>query len=97
MANSSASNANEGRSLSEQIIEKDRRYGAHNYDPIPVVLSRGKGSSEQFFAYRGGDRVRRVRREGGRESSHEQFANKCRHFPIKSRAAFVGFNRVVVS
>ena len=25
-------------------IALDRRYGAHNYDPIPVVLARGEGS-----------------------------------------------------
>ncbi len=30
-------------SLSEALIEKENRYGAHNYHPLPVVLSRGKG------------------------------------------------------
>lgn len=25
------------------IIEKERQYGAHNYEPIPVVLTRGEG------------------------------------------------------
>ena len=28
----------------ENHIALDRRYGAHNYDPIPVVLARGEGS-----------------------------------------------------
>ena len=26
-----------------QYIEKEDRYGAHNYAPVPVVLSRGEG------------------------------------------------------
>ncbi|ESO00619.1 hypothetical protein HELRODRAFT_101030 [Helobdella robusta] len=29
--------------LSAQILEKDEKYGAHNYHPLPVALSRGKG------------------------------------------------------
>lgn len=28
---------------SKEIIEKTERYGAHNYHPLPVVLSRGEG------------------------------------------------------
>jgi ornithine--oxo-acid transaminase len=28
---------------SEQIIELENKYGAHNYHPLPVVLSRGEG------------------------------------------------------
>lgn len=28
---------------SQEIIELEEKYGAHNYHPIPVVLSRGKG------------------------------------------------------
>lgn len=29
--------------LSEQLIELEERYGAHNYHPLPVVLDKGKG------------------------------------------------------
>jgi ornithine--oxo-acid transaminase len=28
---------------SQQIFEREEKYGAHNYHPIPVALSRGKG------------------------------------------------------
>ncbi|KAI4458704.1 aminotransferase class iii [Holotrichia oblita] len=27
----------------EEVIKREKKYGAHNYDPIPVALSRGKG------------------------------------------------------
>lgn len=30
-------------SLSQQAIDLENRYGAHNYHPLPVVLSRGEG------------------------------------------------------
>lgn len=30
-------------SKSESLIEKENRYGAHNYHPLPVVLERGEG------------------------------------------------------
>lgn len=30
-------------SKSEQLIEKEDRYGAHNYHPLPVVLEKGEG------------------------------------------------------
>ena len=30
-------------SLTEQFIELEYTYGAHNYHPLPVVLSEGKG------------------------------------------------------
>jgi ornithine--oxo-acid transaminase len=26
-----------------QFIDREDRYGAHNYHPLPVVLSRGEG------------------------------------------------------
>ena len=26
-----------------QYIDKEERYGAHNYGPLPVVLNKGKG------------------------------------------------------
>ena len=29
--------------LSEQLIELEERYGAHNYHPLSVVLDKGKG------------------------------------------------------
>ena len=28
---------------SKQCIDQEEKYGAHNYHPLPVVLSRGKG------------------------------------------------------
>ena len=28
---------------SQQIFDREERYGAHNYHPLPVALSRGKG------------------------------------------------------
>jgi len=31
------------RSLSQESIELENRYGAHNYHPLPVVLSKGEG------------------------------------------------------
>ncbi|MFM2134925.1 MAG: ornithine--oxo-acid transaminase [Bacteroidota bacterium] len=31
------------KSLSQQAIEREDRYGAHNYHPLPVVLERGEG------------------------------------------------------
>lgn len=32
-------------SASEQVFEKEERYGAHNYKPIPVALQRGEGKA----------------------------------------------------
>lgn len=26
-----------------QIIDREEKYGAHNYHPLPVVLNRGEG------------------------------------------------------
>ena len=40
--------------LSASYIELEEKYGAHNYHPLPVVLSRGKGeflSSPVFFRF----------------------------------------------
>lgn len=31
------------KSVSEHFVELEERYGAHNYHPLPVVLSRGEG------------------------------------------------------
>lgn len=28
---------------SKQVIEREEKYGAHNYHPLPVALTRGKG------------------------------------------------------
>ena len=30
-------------SRTEQLIEFEEKYGAHNYHPIPVVIERGRG------------------------------------------------------
>eukprot|EP00871_Galdieria_phlegrea_P003643 jgi/Galph1/427/GphlegSOOS_G5170.1 len=35
--------ASEGSSLTQTYIKREKRYGALNYEPLPVVLSRGKG------------------------------------------------------
>ena len=32
-----------GQLTSEQIYERESKFGAHNYHPLPVALSRGKG------------------------------------------------------
>ena len=29
--------------IDQEYIERENRYGAHNYHPLPVVLSRGEG------------------------------------------------------
>jgi ornithine--oxo-acid transaminase len=34
---------NKSSTSSQQIFEREEKYGAHNYHPIPVALSRGKG------------------------------------------------------
>nr|MCH9660079.1 aminotransferase class III-fold pyridoxal phosphate-dependent enzyme [Bacteroidota bacterium] len=31
------------KTLSQQAIDLENKYGAHNYHPLPVVLSRGEG------------------------------------------------------
>ena len=31
------------KSLSEQAMDREDRFGAHNYHPLPVVLERGEG------------------------------------------------------
>jgi hypothetical protein len=36
--------------LSASYIELEEKYGAHNYHPLPVVLSRGKGESPTTFS-----------------------------------------------
>ena len=36
-------NTIQGKTATEQAIELENRYGAHNYHPLPVVLSRGEG------------------------------------------------------
>lgn len=38
---------NETRRLisTQEIIEKEEKYAAHNYHPLPVALSRGKGNN----------------------------------------------------
>jgi len=32
-----------GKLTSRELIEIEHRHGAHNYKPLPVVLSRGEG------------------------------------------------------
>lgn len=27
----------------DEVIRREKKFGAHNYDPIPVALTRGKG------------------------------------------------------
>lgn len=40
---STATSFRSGISSSQEIFEKEERYGAHNYQPIPVALSKGSG------------------------------------------------------
>lgn len=34
---------------SQQIFDREDKYGAHNYHPLPVALCRGKGDNKIFF------------------------------------------------
>merc|ERR1712176_225017 len=36
--------ASEGGEKPEFYIDKEKKFGCHNYDPVPVVLARGKGA-----------------------------------------------------
>lgn len=46
--------------LSEKFIQREEKYGAHNYHPIPVVIARGKGvhvwdvEGKQYFDFLSG-------------------------------------------
>ncbi|CAK8675678.1 unnamed protein product [Clavelina lepadiformis] len=46
-----------GGSLSKAVFEKEQKYGAHNYNPLPVALSRGEGiyvwdvEGKKYFDY----------------------------------------------
>ena len=31
------------KTLSQQAIDQENKYGAHNYHPLPVVLNKGEG------------------------------------------------------
>jgi ornithine--oxo-acid transaminase len=42
-SSSAAREANE-KLHTEYYIEREKKYGAHNYKPLPVVIARGKGS-----------------------------------------------------
>ena len=33
---------------SQSVFERESKYGAHNYHPLPVALNRGKGESSLF-------------------------------------------------
>lgn len=36
-------------SRSEAVFRREERYAAHNYAPIPVALTRGKGEIYSYF------------------------------------------------
>lgn len=36
---------------SEQVFEREAKYGAHNYHPLPVALARGKGVSHIWWPF----------------------------------------------
>lgn len=36
-------------SKSQQVFEKEDKYGAHNYHPLPVALCRSEGNTKLFF------------------------------------------------
>lgn len=33
----------------QQVIERESKYGAHNYHPLPVALNKGQGVSVFFI------------------------------------------------
>lgn len=35
---------------SEEIFSKEEKYGAHNYQPLPVAIHRGKGRQDEHFS-----------------------------------------------
>lgn len=37
-------------SKSQAVFDREDRYGAHNYHPLPVALSKGKGTRSDFWA-----------------------------------------------
>ncbi|TAF01590.1 MAG: hypothetical protein EAZ80_02495, partial [Runella slithyformis] len=37
---------------SQHLIDLEKRYGAHNYKPVPVVIERGEGVFVYFDASR---------------------------------------------
>lgn len=39
----SAGRSGRRQASSQSVIEREDRYGAHNYDPLPVALAKGKG------------------------------------------------------
>ncbi|KAJ3390744.1 ornithine aminotransferase [Lobulomyces angularis] len=43
IATTLAEKVNAGKYSSKEIISLEHKYGAHNYHPLPVVISRGKG------------------------------------------------------
>lgn len=36
---------------SHMIFEREDKYGAHNYHPLPVALCKGKGTKNENFLY----------------------------------------------
>lgn len=36
-------------SASQQVFDREDKYGAHNYHPIPVALCRGKGDNHFYL------------------------------------------------
>lgn len=42
--------ANNKKLSSEQIFERESKYGAHNYHPLPVALHRGQGKETNMIA-----------------------------------------------
>ena len=36
---------------SQTIFDKEDKYGAHNYHPMPVALCRGEGKNRSFSCY----------------------------------------------
>jgi hypothetical protein len=62
---------------SEEFMEMEARYGAHNYHPLPVVLAKGEGAfvwdceGKRYF-----DLVRRSQRDGNTTYLAKKCANK---------------------
>ena len=38
-------------SKSEEVFNREDKYGAHNYHPLPVALSRGEGKCQELSIF----------------------------------------------
>ena len=78
---------------SQELIALEDQYGAHNYKPLDVVLSRGEGvgvGRRRQPLYGLPERLWR-RQPGARSSAHPRGADQlAERLPLTSRASRVG-------